>query len=215
VKSRLSLKYAPPAGPVLSILLIGSILLSGLLYYRAIKIQRFLEPALALSQPRNEFTKNIRAEFQKEFGTRPVRGLAVKGSSLFLEKSLLVSQRGTLRDSAHTDLRKLARIFLALMKDEHARSDISLVLIVGRYSPYGKRGQSAAERVDSLRLAGFIQDGLFQMAPELGIRYPTYFAAAAQPSDPGAGAGGTVELRIIPSEFLHIEVLEKLEKYSY
>ena len=61
-------KYVPPAGPVLSLLLIGLVVLSALLYYRAVKIQRFLEPALALSQPRNEFTKNISQNFQREIG---------------------------------------------------------------------------------------------------------------------------------------------------
>src|SRR5512143_2212095 len=57
-------KYAPPPGPVISLLLIGLVLLSSLLYYRSVKIQRFLEPALALSQPRNEFAKHIRQIIQ-------------------------------------------------------------------------------------------------------------------------------------------------------
>ena len=48
-----------PPGPLLSLLLIGLVLLSGLLYYRAVRIQRFMEPALALSQPRNDFSEAI------------------------------------------------------------------------------------------------------------------------------------------------------------
>ncbi len=73
MSGRTLLKYIPPAGPILNLTLIGLVLLSALLYYRAIKIQRFLEPALAISQPRNEFAKNVRLRFQKEFGEKRSR----------------------------------------------------------------------------------------------------------------------------------------------
>ncbi len=208
-------KFVPPAGPVLSLLLVGLVLLSGLLYYRAVKIQRFLEPALALSQPRNEFAKNIRVIFQKEFGTKPVRGLRVKANSILMDRSFLLSRNGALNASAQKDFLKLARIFSALMKDEHARSEISLILIIGRYPFFGTTGGDAAMRMDAQRLAGFIQDALFHAQPELGIRYSPYFASVAQPATPHEGNLNEVEFRIVPSEYLHIEVLEKLEKYSY
>lgn len=65
-------------------------------------------------------------------------------------------------------------------------------------------------------VAGFVQDGLFRAEPELAARYSTFFATATQPLDLHEGnAGMDVDIRIIPSEFLHIKVLEKLEKYSY
>ncbi len=207
-------KYTPPPGPTLSLLLIGLVLLSALIYYRAVKIQRFLEPALALSQPRNEFAKNINLIFQKEFGTKSIRGLRIKSSSILIETSLLFSGEGILKPSAQDDLQKLARVFLALMKDEHARSEISLVLIIGRFPSYGARGVNVSEMVAVQRMVGFIQNGLFQLEPELGIRYSSYFAGVAQPTSPHEGNRNLVEIRIIPSEFLHIEVLEKLEKYS-
>jgi hypothetical protein len=208
-------KYAPPAGPVLSLLLIGLVLLSGLLYYRSVKIQRFLEPALALSQPRNEFTKNINAMFEKEFGTKSIGGLKVKASSVLIEKSLLFSPDGAPNASAQADLRKLARIFLSLMKDDHMRSEISLVLIIARFPSYGRMGTNIVERTNVQRMVGFIQDALFRAEPDLGTRYSTYFAGVAQPTNPHERNRNVVEIRIIPSEFLHIEVLEKLEKYSY
>ncbi len=208
-------KFVPPAGPVLSLLLIGLVLLSGLLYYRAIKIQRFLEPARALSQPRNEFAKTINQIFEKEFGAKSVYGIKVKTSSILIEKSLLFSEDGSLKPSAHDDLQKLARVFLALMKDDHARSDVSLVLIMARFPSYGTRPENATDRMKVERMVGLIQDALFRTEPELGIRYSTYFTVAAQPTNPHEGNRDTVEFRIIPSEFLHIEVLERLEKYSY
>jgi hypothetical protein len=208
-------KFIPPAGPLLSLLLIGLVLLSALLYYRAVRIQRFLEPALALSQPRNEFTKNIKVMFQGEFGTDPVRGLKVKGSSIFVDKALLFSRnKGALTATAQSDLQKLARIFLSLMKNDRSRSEISLVLILGRFSSAGARGAYLAEKSQVQGMVGFIQDALFQLEPELGLRYATYFTGAIQPADPREGSRDVIEIRIIPSEFLHIEVLEKLEKYA-
>jgi hypothetical protein len=208
-------KYVPPAGPILSLLLIGLVLLSALIYYRAVKIQRFLEPALALSQPRNEFTKSINQKFQKEFGTAPIRGLTFKSGSLLMEKSLLFSRDGKLTPSAHADLQKLARVYLALMEDDHLRSEINLVLIIGRVPSHGAKGTNVAEWAHVGRTVGFIQDALFQLEPELGRRFSTSFASVVQPASPHEGSMDTVEFRIIPSEFLHIEVLEKLEKYFH
>ena len=208
-------KYVPPAGPVLSLLLTGLVLLSALIYYRAVKIQRFLEPALALSQPRNEFSKNITRIFQKEFGPKSVKGLTLKSSSILMEKSLLISREGTLNASAQADLRKLARVFLALMKDDHARSEISLVLIIGRFPSHGASGTNVAEWAKAGRMVGFIQDAMFRLEPGLGMRYSTSFASVVQPANPRDENMDIVEFRIIPSEFLHMEVLEKLEKYSH
>jgi hypothetical protein len=208
-------KYIPPPGPVFSILLIGLVLLSAVLYYRAVKIQRFLEPALALSQPRNEFAKNINSIFQKEFGQKSISGLKVKSGSILIDQSLLFSTAGRLTAPAQEDIRKLARIFLALMKDEHTRSEISLVLIIARFPSYGPRGANEVERKRVQHMVGSIQDALFRAEPELGIRYSTYFAGTALPTNPHEGKRDLLELRIVPSEYLHVEVLEKLEKYSY
>lgn len=208
-------KYAPSVGPVLSFLLIGLVLLSALLYYRAVKIQRFLEPALAISQPRNEFSRNIRLIFQKEFGAEAIKGLKVKGSSILIERSFLFAGDGALKSSAQADLKKLARIFLLLMDDEQTRSDISLVLIIGRFPSGGTWMTYAAERTNVQRMVGFLQDALFVAEPRLGIRHGTYFTAAAQPTNPNDANRELLELRIIPSELLHIKVLEKLEKYAF
>ena len=215
MSGRTLLRYIPPAGPILSLTLIGLVLLSALLYYRAIKIQRFLEPALAISQPRNEFAKNIRLRFQKEFGEKAVPGLKVRTSSILMEKSVLFAPDGSLKKSAEADLQKLARIFLSLMKDDHTRADISLVLIISRYPSGGEWLANAGERMKAQRIIGFIQDALFHEEPELARRYSTYFVASAQPTNPHERMSELIELRIIPSELLHIEVLEKLEKYAY
>jgi hypothetical protein len=208
-------KYVPSVGPVLSLLLIGLVLLSALLYYRAVKIQRFLEPALAISQPRNEFSKNIKTIFQKEFGEESLQGIRIKGSSILIERSFLFSGDDVLTDSAQADLKKLARIFKQLMDDEQSRSDISLVLIIGRFPAGGTWMAHATERILALRMVGFVQDALFFAEPQLGIRHGAYFVAAAQPSSPNDANRDVIEIRIIPSELLHIKVLEKLQKYAF
>jgi hypothetical protein len=63
-------------------------------------------------------------------------------------------------------------------------------------------------------MTGLLQDALFRAEPELAVRFSPYFICAAQPTNPHEGNSEIVEFRIVPSEYLHIKVLEKLEKYS-
>jgi hypothetical protein len=208
-------KYMPSVGPVLSLLLIGLVLLSAMLYYRAVKIQRFLEPALALSQPRYEFSKSLRQLFLKEFGAEEIKELTIRASSIYIKRSFLYAEDGTLKDSAQVNLKKLARIFLMLMNDDQTRPDIRLVLIIGRFPSGSIWITHVQERAKTQRMVGFFQDALFFAEPQLGIRYGNYFVAAAQPANLTGGNRGLIELHIIPSEFLHIKVLKKLEKYTF
>lgn len=209
-------KYVPPAGPVLSLLLIGLVLLSALLYYRAVKIQRYLEPALAISQPRNEFSKNINGSVQKEFGEEPIIGLAVKTSSILVLRSLIFSTDGTaLTPSGRVMVKKLAHIFLSLMKNDHMRADISLVLVSARFPLRGTPGSMNAGRKKVQHMVGMVQDALFEAEPELRAVYGPYFVVAAQPAPLRERESDVLEFRIVPSELLHIEVLQKLMKYAF
>ncbi len=141
--------------------------------------------------------------------------MKIRSSSIFVDRSVLFEPDGILKKSAQADIHKLARIFLSLMKDDHTRADISLVLIISRYPSGAEWLANAAERMKAQRVIGFIQDALFHEEPELARMYSTYFVASAQPISPHERPSELVELRIIPSELLHIEVLEKLEKYAY
>jgi len=208
-------RYVPPAGPVLSLLLIGLVVLSALLYYRAVKIQRFLEPALALSQPRNEFTRNISQTFQREFGAQQVGGLQARTSSIVIDRSLLFTADGALRPSAMAIIKKLSRLFLSLLGDTRTRNNISIVLVSFRYPDDGSKLAIIAGREQAQQMAGLLQDSLYAAEPELGAKYKAYFAATVQPEHLRRGQSGVIELRIIPSELLHIEVLQKLVKYTH
>lgn len=206
----------PAIGPVFSLLLIGLILLCGLLYYRAVKIQRYLEPALAIAQPRNDFSMKIARLFQQEFGTEPINGLSIRAGSILVEKSLLFPAEGA-RKSPGTDenMQKLARLFKTLMEDDHLRSDISLILIGARFPLERQGGADGAERLKAQRMVSRIQDALFTAESVLGKRYGTYFLAATQAGPASESSGELIEFRIIPSELLHIEVLQKLVKYAF
>jgi hypothetical protein len=215
VNGRSLWKYMPPAGPILSLLLIGLILLSGLLYYRAVRIQRYLEPALAISRPRNEFSRNISQSVQKEFGAEQVNGLVVRTSSILVHKSLLFSEDGSLKPSGRIVQKKLASIFLSFMRDDHMRAQISLMLIGSRF-PVNRTGEpNNAARAKAERMVGLMQDALFQAEPELEKLYGSYFVSAVQPVPALGGGSDTLEFRIVPSELLHIEVLQRLMKYAF
>jgi hypothetical protein len=208
-------KYVPPAGPVLSLLLIGLVVLSALLYYRAVNIQRFLEPALALSQPRNEFTKNISQNFQREFGALQVGGLQARTSSIIINRSLLFSVDGALKPSSKTVIKKLSSLFLSLLADARTRNNISIVLVSFHYPADGPKHATILWRRQAQEMAGLLQDSLLEAEPELGKKFKAFFAATVQPEHLRDGERGIIELRIIPSELLHIEVLQKLMKYAH
>ena len=208
-------RYVPPAGPVLSLLLIGLVVLSALLYYRAVKIQRFLEPALALSQPRNEFTRNISQNFQREFGAQQIGGIQARTSSIVIARSLLFSPGGALRPSSKIIIRKLSRLFLSLLTDTRTRNNMSIVLVIFHYPDGGPKHATMAGRMQAQQMVGLLQDSLYEAEPELGEKFKAYFAATVQPEHLRRGESGVIELRIVPSELLHIEVLQKLVKYAH
>jgi hypothetical protein len=208
-------KYVPPAGPVLSLLLIGLVVLSALLYYRAVKIQRFLEPVLALSQPRNEFTRSIILNFQQEFGAQRVAGIQARTSSILIDRRLLFSTDGSRKPSSNIIIRKLSRLFLSLLEDARTRSNISLVLVSFHYPADGPKHATSAARARAQQMVGILQDSLYEAEPELEAKFKAYFAATVQPEHLRRGESEVIELRIIPSELLHIEVLQKLVKYAH
>lgn len=213
-KSRSWMNCVPPAGPVISVLLIGLVLLSALLYYRSVKIQRFLEPALALSQPRNEFAKRIGRIYEEIFGSRAVEGIRIKTGTIIVKRSLLLTKKGTLTPAGQQVFKKLGRLFLALLQDERLRSEINHILIIARFPNDGMKNETLTERLDVQLTAAFVQEKLLRTEPELARSFAPYFSSGAQAMNPQEGSADRVDFLIVPSEYLHIEVLEKLEKYS-
>jgi hypothetical protein len=77
------------------------------------------------------------------------------------------------------------------------------------------RVERVRERMDVQLAASFVHENLLQMEPELARTYASYFSSGAQPVRMQEGDANRIDFIIIPSEFLHIEVLERLEKYTH
>lgn len=199
-------------GPVLSLTLIGILLLSAVLYYRAVKIQRFLEPALAISTPRFMFTKNINLLLSKEFGAERRSRIRFTTNSIFVEKSLLSpGPRGQGFDPAA--LKKLSQVFLSVLQDPNMSDYVDLILIGIRFPAGPEQGMNETRRLETQRRAEFILHSLYRTSPELERKYGRYFSAAALPGNASEKDAAWIEFRFIPSEMLHIEVLKSLKKY--
>jgi len=206
-------KCVLPPGPILSLTLIGLLLLGAILYYKAVKIQRFLEPALALSQPRIKFNQSINDMLSKEFGASEARGVKFSAGSILVDESMCAESAHFTKGAAPEVLGRLGRVFLSALDAPDTKEHISLIIVNVRF-PLGT--DPVLNRMVSLNAqqrAWLLLDSLYAATPQLEQKYGTYFTAAALP------AGGTVkrnscaEFRLVPTEQLHIEVLQKLEKY--
>jgi hypothetical protein len=209
-------KLVPPVGPLFSLTLIGLILLSAIIYYRAVKIQRFLEPALAISEPRMKFTRDLRDLLAREFSPKQMKGIRFRSGTIIVEQSLLF-------EGAHPEgersepvvLKKLSRVLRAALSDPEIRENISLILINARF-PLGKDTLFNRQlRFEVQDRAVLILNSLFTIDPSLERDFSQYFAATSLPSGSPEQGGAVVEFRIIPTERLHIEVLQRLEQYAY
>jgi len=206
-------KFILPLGPLLSLTLIGILVLSALLYYRAVKIQRFLEPALAISQPRMKFTQSITSLLSNEFGTGQIRGLRFRPGAILVEPSLLLNNIHPLKGSEPLILKKLASIFLNALNDPEIRDNISLILVSTRLPLSHDKEANKEMRAKMEGRAGLILSSMFAVEPQLEKDYGAYFAATALSVGTGARETDWIEFRIVPTERLHIEVLRRLGKY--
>ena len=208
-------KFILPPGPILILTLIGLLLLSALLYYRAVKIQRFLEPALAITQPRITFSKNINNLLLREFGKEESEGIKFKTGSILVEQSLLISGVHNIKGEDTEVLKKLGRVFMDAFSDPDIRDNISLILVIAR-PPLSPENRSNKEfRYQIQNRAALILNSMYKVAPGLESDYGRYFAATDLPVGPAVKETEWIEFRIIPTEKLHIEVLQRLEKYAH
>lgn len=206
-------KYALPPGPILSITLIGVLLLGGMLYYRAIKIQRFLEPALAMSQPRFEFADRITREIHREFGTKNINWMRFTTDSISIEKKLIIDeQSGELISALIPE--KLAAIFLTILKDPKLRGNVDVIVLSTKYIQTNDMATNNLMRLRMQHESEKILSSLFKAQPELETIHGVYFAATSLPVLSGNAEIDRVEFKIVPSEQLHIDVLLRLEKYA-
>jgi hypothetical protein len=201
-------------GAIISLTLIGILLLSAVLYYRAVKIQRFLEPALAITTPRIKFEKTIRHLMVQEFGSEDIAGIRFAPNALFVEGSLLTTNVHV-PYSGSPVLKKLSRVFLVVLKDETMKNAIDLILVRTRDVESPDRVVNKKRKLRSEQRADLIVNSLYQTTPELEREYGRYFATTAVLEDSPEKGIDWIEFRFIPTERLHIEVLQSLKKYVH
>jgi hypothetical protein len=196
-------------------MLVGVLLLSAILYYRAVKIQRFLEPALAISEPRTKFSQGVRNLLTREFGPREIEGIRFRGGSIMVDQSLLLAGAHPGPRSELAVLKKLSRFFLAALGDEDLRKYISIVMVNARLPQTDNAALNAEMRYKAQDRAVLILNTLFSLEPMLEKRYAQYFVSTARVFAGSEKELDQIEFRIIPTEQLHIEVLQRLEQYAY
>jgi hypothetical protein len=214
VKGESVRKFILPPGPILILILIGFLLLSAIVYYRAIKIQRFMEPALAISEPRMRFSQNIINLLQEEFGEQESRGIKFRFGSILVDPSLLSDSSHPKESSEPLVLKKLSHVFLTALNNPGIRGNISLIMVSVRLplSPDAALNRELRSRMQER--AALILQSLYAIEPALEKNYGTYFTAAAMPVNATIEETNWIEFRIVPTERLHIEVLQRLEKYA-
>ncbi|MGE5892995.1 MAG: hypothetical protein ACM34I_02960 [bacterium] len=202
-----------PPGPVLGLTLLGILLISALLYYRSVKIQRFLEPALALSQPRSEFAFAVNTLLAEELKTAGIQGVRFELGALIVEESLIFDRHHRMKDSAIHLQKKLGNVLLAVLKDETMRSDIDLILVTAEFPVTPGRDMDRRAQLRAQHKAEAVLGSLVKVQPFLGKDYATYFASTALPMNPSQRPAPVIKYIFIPSEQLHIKVLQSLRKY--
>jgi hypothetical protein len=206
-------KLILPPGPILSLTLIGLLLLSAVVYYRAVKIQRFLEPALAFSQPRLQFSQSVNNLLSKEFGEKETRGVKFRAGAILIHQSLFFPPDRIMRPDQSEVLHKLGRFFLAALDDPDIRDNISLILVSTRLPLSNDADLNRFLRFQLQGRALLILNSLYTAEPEIERKYGKYFAATSLPLDGPPKEAEWIEFRIIPAERFHIILLQRLEKY--
>jgi hypothetical protein len=207
-------KFILPPGPILSMTLVGLLMLSALLYYRSVKIQRFLEPALAISEPRMEFHRRIYSLLTKEFGTT-AKWINYKNGSIFIDQSMLYSSAHGFESSNQLVFKKLGRVFLSALGQVDIKRNISLILVSINFRLTRNTKLNYDLRLQIQARAALILNLLYAAEPELENKFAKFFAVTAMPSIDPEEKSGWVEFRMVPTERLHIDVIESLEQYSY
>ncbi len=214
MKDELIKKVILPPGPILSLILIGILLLSAIVYYRAVKIQRFMEPALAISEPRMTFSQSINNLLHREFREKESVGIKFRSGSILIEQSLLSDSSHTVKGSGPLVLKKLSRVFLAALSDPEIRGNISLIMVGVRLPFSPDEALNRELRFHMQERAALILHSLYAAEPALEKNYGTYFTAVVLPMNALTRETNWIEFRIVPTERLHIEALRRLEKYA-
>jgi hypothetical protein len=200
------------AGPVMSLTLVALIMTGAVFYYRSTQIQRFIEPALAVFQPRSEFHHALLDAVNGEFGGKGIRGVVVSEAVVRVHKGLLDM------DATHAGgtrvYEPLGRAFHRMLSDPETRSFMDVILVVEKVSTGATIAETRAQRKLHTPDVEGVLDALFDAVPELEREFPHAFASSVVTMPMPGDASEWYEFHILPSERQHIEVLQRLQKYA-
>jgi hypothetical protein len=203
-------RYFLPPGPIVSITLIGLILLSAVLYYRAVKAQRFLEPALAISQPWNNIVISLRNIFFDEFGL-DTEGVRFGGDVIFVRKAPLLQE--VYHGYRSETLSKVGQVFVRAMEDPSISPYVDFILIASRAPITEDRELNKKRRQEVDIMSSAVLDALFRQVPELEDKFAMRFTSSALMAPVRADEDQWFEFHVVLNEQLHIQLLESLQKY--
>jgi hypothetical protein len=200
-----------PAEPVVILALIGLMLIGAILYYRSVNLQRFLEPSLAVLEPRTMLSSRLKDLTNEELGPEYSPGIIVLSTGLMIHKSLLLSPEYH-KPSIITQ--RLANMLNRLFEDPWMAGNVEMIMVKTSAPVDLPLEQREKVKHNMQQQSESVLESILGTSPALAEKHSDKFAATAVLSR-NTKNYDWVMLDIIPSERLHIEVLERLGKYAH
>ncbi|NIT32429.1 MAG: hypothetical protein GTN51_12515 [Armatimonadetes bacterium] len=164
--------------------------------------------------PGTKFDLDVREHIKDEFGPEYVHDIRYALGTLQVRKSVLMGK--TRPGLGQNIYEKLGKVFMDVLEDPELRGNIKVVLVsaMARVSddPVLSRNNKDSRLEAQIKAAGVL-NALYEAEPELETTYGLFFETTATPVYSSRIDTDWINFRIIPSERLHIDVLQKLEKY--
>jgi hypothetical protein len=200
-----------PPEPVVILVLIGLMLTGALLYYRAVNLQRFLEPALAVLEPRTMLASRLNKLAGEELGHGYGSKILVRSSGLLVHKSLFAP---TEYHKVPIIITRLGRLMHRLFEDPWLDANVEIIMVKTSV-PINLPPETRTKAHEQMRQQSeAVVSAILGTNKDLAEGHADRFAATSVFSRQVENADW-VTLDIIPSERLHIEVLERLGKYAH
>lgn len=192
------------------LILIGLLLTGVLLYYRAVNFQRFLEPSLAVLAPSTTFTSRFKQIASEELSSAPKGMVRFTGSGILVHKALF-SMGET--HGVPPVIPSLARILNRLFSDPWMAANIQLVMVKTEVDLESALNDPSL-RTKMREQAEAVLNAILAVDPKLIRGHSESFAATAVYKN-NVTSSDWITLELVPSERLHIEMLERLGKYAH
>jgi hypothetical protein len=205
-------RFIVPHELAVGLTLIGLLLAGAVLYSNAVRFQRYIEPMLAVLEPRIQYSSRFRELILDEFDQESLLKMKLIGNTLKIRKSFLMEQ--DIHEHGFRNYWHLGNLLQRLLDDQWIRSNTDFVLLsvdvpVGRSEDENRKLRAQAEEE-----AEFVMMAILSTSPDLRTKYTPYITSGAFSVTPGEGVGEWITVRALTSERLHTEMLGRLEKYA-